>query len=118
MKNNQFNIISLTLLLTFSLSSTAGMSTKTSNVEPEASLVPVKTVAPGYPRKAAVEKITGEVKLSFVVTVEGKVKDVKVIDSKPGKIFNREAVKAMKKWTFEPLEVETRGTQTLTFALE
>ena len=65
----------------------------------------------------------GWVKLEFTITETGTVKDPRVIDSQPPRIFNREAIRAILKWKFKPrvvdgVAVERRATQTIDFKLE
>jgi bla regulator protein blaR1 len=63
-------------------------------------VVPIKTVAPQYPRAALVEGISGWVKVQGQLDSHGKVVDVEVIDAKPKGVFDEEAIKAVKKWQF------------------
>ena len=73
-------------------------------------LIPVTRIAPEYPRKAALKKIEGWVKLEFTVQGDGSVTDIKIIDSKPRRVFNRAAIKAISKWKFKPVSsVATAG---------
>lgn len=66
-------------------------------------LVPVTRIAPQYPRKAARKRIEGWVEIEFSVLENGTVNDIKVIASKPRRVFNRAAIKAISKWKFKPL---------------
>jgi TonB family protein len=115
---NQRTIISIFLFLVFTVSSMTALAKISDGEDKAVELTPINKVVPNYPRSAAVEKITGEVKLSFVVTTQGLVKDVKVIESNPGDVFVKEAVRAMKKWTFEPIAKETQAQQVLRFAMD
>jgi TonB family protein len=67
--------------------------------------VAVKEVAPQYTEAAKREKVEGEVQLSAVVGVDGKVTKVRVtksLDTKFG--LDQAAVDAASKWTFKPSE--------------
>lgn len=66
-------------------------------------LIPVSRIAPQYPRKAAQKKLEGWVKLEFTVATDGSVLDIKVVDAKPRRVFNRAAIKAISKWKFKPM---------------
>ena len=84
--------------------------------------IPLVNIEPRYPRRARNRHIEGWVKIEFMITKEGLVKDAKVVDSKPGKIFNRAALKVIKRWKFKPkvvngVAVEQRAIQKLDFKL-
>ncbi len=59
-------------------------------------------IKPEYPFAARQMKIEGFVKLEFIVTSEGKVKDIKIIESIPKNIFNKSALDAANQWRFNP----------------
>lgn len=89
----------------------------------EGDIIPIVRINPIYPRDAAISGIEGWVKLEFIITETGTVKSPKVIDAKPPRIFNREAVRAILKWKFKPrvvdgVAVERRATQTIDFNLD
>ncbi|WP_456375645.1 energy transducer TonB [Thiolapillus sp.] len=85
-------------------------------------LIPLVKIAPRYPRKAALAGKEGWVKVEFTVTELGTVTDVKVLDSKPRRLFDRAAKKAILKWKFKPRVVDgkpvpRRAVQTIEFKL-
>ena len=85
-------------------------------------LIPLVRIQPRYPMRAQNRHIEGWVKIEFMITKEGLVKDAKVVDSKPGKTFNRAALRAIKRWKFKPkvvngVAVEQRAIQKLDFKL-
>ncbi len=69
-------------------------------------IIPIVTIAPNYPRKAAVAKIEGWVEMEFTITEVGTVVSPKVIASKPKRIFDREALRAILKYKFKPKVVD------------
>lgn len=90
--------------------------------EVSTNLVPVFRVKPKYPRRAARRRIEGWVKVEFTITAAGTVKDAEVVESRPGSIFNREALKAIARWKFKPKmvsgkPVEQRAVQVLEFRM-
>jgi len=89
----------------------------------EGDIVPVVVIRPMYPRDAALTGIEGWVKVEFTITEVGTVKDPRVIDANPPRIFNREAIRAILKWKFKPrvvegVAVERRATQIIEFNLD
>lgn len=69
-------------------------------------IIPIVTIAPNYPRKAAIAKIEGWVKTEFTITEIGTVVSPKVVESKPPRIFDREALRAILKYKFKPKVVD------------
>lgn len=89
----------------------------------EGDIIPVVVIRPMYPREAAMNGTEGWVEVEFTITEVGTVKDPKVIDAKPPRIFNREAIRAILKWKFKPrvidgVAVERRATQVIDFNLD
>lgn len=89
----------------------------------EGDVIPVVVIRPMYPREAAMSGTEGWVKVEFTITEIGAVKDPKVIDANPPRIFNREAIRAILKWKFKPrvvegVAVERRATQIIDFTLD
>lgn len=80
-------------------------------------------IQPRYPAKAAREKIEGWVKVEFTVNELGRPINVKVIDSKPKRIFDYETIKAIQKSKFKPMMVNGKpvsqtAVQVIEFKLE
>lgn len=72
----------------------------------DGAIIPIVTIAPNYPRKAAIAKIEGFVEMEFTITEGGTVINPKVINSKPARIFDREALRAILKYKFKPKIVD------------
>ncbi len=88
----------------------------------EGDIIPLVRIQPQYPRRAAIAKIEGFVTIEFTITETGTVTDPTVIDSRPPRVFDREAIRAILKWKFKPrvidgVAVSRRATQTLDFKL-
>lgn len=88
----------------------------------EGDIVPVVVIRPMYPREAAIAGIEGWVKVEFTITETGTVKDPRIVEAQPPRVFNREAVRAILKWKFKPrvvdgVAVERRATQVIDFTL-
>jgi protein TonB len=88
----------------------------------EGDIIPVVVIRPIYPRDAAMAGIEGWVQVEFTITESGTVKDPRVIDARPPRVFNREAIRAILKWKFKPrvvdgVAIERRATQIIDFSL-
>ena len=86
-------------------------------------IIPIVVIRPMYPRDAAMQGLEGWVKVEFTITAIGTVKDPRVIDAKPKRIFNREAIRAILKWKFKPrvidgVAVDRPATQIIDFSLD
>jgi protein TonB len=67
---------------------------------------PIVRIEPKYPTQAARDGKEGWVQLSFTINELGGVDDVKVIAAEPKRIFNREAIRALRKWKYRPKIVD------------
>ena len=91
--------------------------------EISSNIIPLVRIPPTYPMRAASRRIEGWVKIEFTITKEGIVKDAVVVAAQPGSIFNRAALKAIKRWKFKPHIIageayEQRAAQILKFDLK
>ena len=68
--------------------------------------VPILRVSPLYPARAASRNIEGWVELAFTIAATGTTKDVRVVRAEPENIFDRAAVKAVRKWKYKPQVVD------------
>jgi len=91
--------------------------TPTQTSPSESKLRPVVTLKPKYPRSAFTDKIEGYVTMEFEVTTNGAVENVRVVDSEPGTVFDAEAVRAMEKFRFVPIERTFTARKTIEFKL-
>ena len=65
-------------------------------------VLPIVKVPPQYPREASRKGIEGWVLLEFTVTESGATINPKVIDADPPEIFNKSALRMIKKWKYKP----------------
>jgi len=65
-------------------------------------IVPLVRVEPQYPARAKQRGVEGWVELMFTITATGRVADVVVTQSHPGTIFDSAAVKAVRRWKYNP----------------
>ncbi len=87
-------------------------------------VVPIVRVNPQYPLRASERGIEGWVEVQFTISQTGTVKDPVVLNAKPQNIFNRAALRAIRKWKYNPKiedgePVERPGVKVrLTFQLQ
>ena len=65
-------------------------------------LVATEAPRPVYPRSAA--GVSGWVRIECFVTPRGRVRDIRIVDSKPAGVFDKAAIAAMKRARFAPFE--------------
>lgn len=63
---------------------------------------PVVRIPPQYPHGPLSREIEGWVLVEFSITRTGTVEDIKVVDSDPPNTFNRAAIRAIKRWKYQP----------------
>jgi protein TonB len=78
--------------------------------------VPQVRIDPDYPQQAKDRGIEGWVQFRFTVTKEGRVKDVVIVDSKPKGMWDRETLRAVNNWRYQPAlkdgkPIESRGME-------
>ena len=88
-----------------------------------ANVIPLARINPIYPKRAKMMKIEGFVALEFTITQLGTVRDIKILNSQPPKIFDRSASRALSKWKFKPkvvnqVAVEQRASVQINFKLD
>jgi protein TonB len=64
--------------------------------------IPVVRVNPQYPPRAAERGLEGWVELRFGISATGAVQDAEVTRSHPGKVFDRAALRAVRRWKYNP----------------
>lgn len=73
-----------------------------------------KYVAPEYPVLAERRQIEGRVELELTIDTTGKVKDVAVRRAEPRDTFDRAAIEAVRKWEYQPAQVDGEPVETRT----
>ncbi|AOH35729.1 energy transducer TonB [Luteimonas sp. JM171] len=63
----------------------------------------ISTPAPRYPPEALRAGQGGEVLVEFTVNPDGSVANARVVRADPPRVFDREAVAAVRRWRFEPV---------------
>jgi protein TonB len=65
-------------------------------------VVPLVRVDPEYPPRAKQQGIEGWVEIEFTISPVGTVQDAFVIAAKPPSVFDRSALRAIRKWRYNP----------------
>ena len=78
-------------------------------------LRPLSTPAPRYPADALRAGQSGEVQVEFTVAPDGSVSDARVVRAEPARVFDREAVAAVRRWRFEPVSQPVTTRRTISF---
>ena len=68
----------------------------------EIEVIRLSSPNPEYPRRAIRLGVEGEVRLQFDVDTDGSVLDPYVVESNPAGVFDRAAIKAVRKFLYEP----------------
>lgn len=76
----------------------------------EATVVAKVKDYPAYPEKArspVVGSPIGFVDVSYTVNSQGTTENIRIVDAKPARVFNRAVIRAVKEWTFNVDNVDT-----------
>ena len=89
----------------------------------DSEVVPLFRDAPRYPHEALMNRTEGWVEIEFTIAVDGSVKDAVVVGAQPDRVFERDALRAIARWKFQPLvvggvAVERRARQIIEFTLD
>ncbi|TDK23057.1 TonB family protein, partial [Luteimonas aestuarii] len=58
---------------------------------------------------------SGEVQVEFTVGVDGSVTNARVVRANPPRVFDREAVAAVRRWRFEPVAAPVTTRRAIAF---
>ena len=79
------------------------------------SLKVVSSPSPRYPPEALRAGTAGEVLVEITVGTDGSVTNARVVRASPPRVFDREALNAVRRWKFEPIDAPTTTRRTLAF---
>ncbi|AJR05910.1 energy transducer TonB [Photobacterium gaetbulicola] len=71
--------------------------------------MPLYRVEPKYPSRAMKQGAEGYVVMSFTIDPQGRPTDISVLDAKPRRLFEREAIQALRKWKYQPKVVDGKS---------
>ena len=86
-----------------SLPGIKSLATPSKSIKGNTMAMPLYRVQPRYPRKALRLGKQGYVVLSFDINEAGRVVNIKVLKAKPLRLFEKEAVRALKHWKYKPM---------------
>ena len=75
----------------------------------------VSIVQPRYPAAALRGGQAGTVQVEFTVGTDGSVTSARVVNADPARIFNNEALSAVKRWRFQPVSSPVTTRRTISF---
>ena len=75
-------------------------------------------VDPVFPRQAQRDGISGRVIAHVVVQPNGSVSEVRIISAQPPRVFDREVIRALSQWKFNPEPVGFIGEYEIVFNLK
>jgi protein TonB len=78
-------------------------------------LRPLNMPSPRYPADALRAGVSGEVLVEFTVGTDGTVTDARVLRANPARTFDREALNAVRRWRFEPVDAPVTTRRTVAF---
>ncbi|MFK8015955.1 MAG: energy transducer TonB [Gammaproteobacteria bacterium] len=89
----------------------------------EGDAIPIVRIAPQYPREARLKGIEGWVRIRFTINEDGTVSSPSVIDAKPRRTFDRDAIRAILRWKYKPrivdgVAIKRDAEQTIDFKMD
>lgn len=75
----------------------------------------LSTPSPRFPPEALRAGQSGEVQVEFTVNTDGSVSDVRVVKATPARVFDREAIAAVRRWRFQPVSAPVTTRRTIGF---
>jgi protein TonB len=90
--------------------------TATATAAPSASdLRPISMPAPKFPAEALRAGTSGSVLVEYTVGTDGTVTAARVVKATPARVFDREAVNAVRKWRFQPVSAPITTRREISF---
>ena len=72
----------------------------------EGDVIPIVRIDPQWPREALLDGTEGYVRFRVLIGTDGSVVDTEVIEAEPGRLFVRNATRAVRRWKFKPRVVD------------
>jgi periplasmic protein TonB len=87
----------------------------TSTASASQELRAISTPSPKFPPEAYRAGTSGEVQVEFTVGPDGSVTAARVVRATPPRVFDREALSAVKRWRFQPVSAPVTTRRTIGF---
>ena len=81
-------------------------------IEEPAKIIPAKIIsraAATYPSRARTKNIEGWVRVRFDIDIKGEPINIEIIEAEPSSVFDKAAIRSVKKWRFSPARNESTG---------
>ena len=75
----------------------------------------LSTPSPKFPPEALRAGQSGEVQVEFTVGTDGSVTAARVVRADPQRVFDREAINAVRRWRFQPVDAPVTARRTIGF---
>ncbi|WIH29184.1 energy transducer TonB [Photobacterium damselae] len=81
------------------------------NVGSNQQAMPLYRVEPRYPARALKQGAEGYVVLQFTIDTQGRPSDISVVEAKPRRLFERDAMRALRKWKYQAKIIDGQAVE-------
>ncbi|HIF9078460.1 TPA: energy transducer TonB [Photobacterium damselae] len=81
------------------------------NVGSNQQAMPLYRVEPRYPERALKQGAEGYVVLQFTIDTQGRPSDISVVEAKPRRLFERDAMRALRKWKYQAKVIDGQAVE-------
>ncbi|UKA12360.1 energy transducer TonB [Photobacterium damselae] len=81
------------------------------NVGSNQQAMPLYRVEPRYPARALKQGAEGYVVLQFTIDTQGRPSDISVLEAKPRRLFERDAMRALRKWKYQAKIIDGQAVE-------
>ncbi|AWK83909.1 TPA: energy transducer TonB [Photobacterium damselae] len=81
------------------------------NVGSNQQAMPLYRVEPSYPARALKQGAEGYVVLQFTIDTQGRPSDISVVEAKPRRLFERDAMRALRKWKYQAKVIDGQAVE-------
>ncbi|HIF9399387.1 energy transducer TonB [Photobacterium damselae subsp. damselae] len=81
------------------------------NVGSNQQAMPLYRVEPRYPARALKQGAEGYVVLQFTIDTQGRPSDINVVEAKPRRLFERDAMRALRKWKYQAKVIDGQAVE-------
>ena len=81
------------------------------NVGSNQQAMPLYRVEPRYPARALKQGAEGYVVLQFTIDTQGRSSDISVVEAKPRRLFERDAMRALRKWKYQAKVIDGQAVE-------